>query len=65
MDAIVRALWKTCYTVSTFYIWGQIFAEFLILWSNTIQEIRNNWYTTNNNKFTLTSWTWFIRYIFY
>ena len=30
MDAIVRALWKTCYnTVSTLYIWGQIFAELI------------------------------------
>ena len=30
-----------------------MFTEFLISWLNTILEIHENWYPTNNNEFTI------------
>ena len=31
----------------------QIFTSFFILWFDTINEINENWYTTNNKEFTV------------
>ena len=50
MRKFVDNLFQSGHMISTKCIWWQIFVEFLISWFDTINEIHEYWYTTNNNN---------------